>query len=170
MGCKEDPMMTTAPRRWVGQPPAIETVVETAIYAGDLEGMEAFYHGVLGLSVIAHEADRHVFFRVGSGSVLLVFKPDATLRGDVLPAHGARGPGHFALGINAESLDAWRRHLSANGVAIEKEVAWPAGGKSLYFRDPAGNLVELITPGVWGTLAGWRRLAEISPDWFPPTP
>ncbi len=25
----------------------------------------------------------------------------------------------------------------------------------LYFRDPAGNSVELITPGVWGLPSGW---------------
>jgi catechol 2,3-dioxygenase-like lactoylglutathione lyase family enzyme len=154
-GFEEEPIMPTVPQHGVGEPPAIETIVETAIYAGDLEAMEAFYYGVLRLAVIARDADRHVFFRVGSGSVLLVFNPDTTLRGDVLPAHGARGPGHFALGIKAASLDTWRRHLNANGVAIEKEVTWPPGGKSLYFRDPAGNLVELLTPGVWGTPAGW---------------
>jgi catechol-2,3-dioxygenase len=28
-------------------------------------------------------------------------------------------------------------------------VNWNSKTKSLYFRDPAGNLVELITPGSW---------------------
>jgi catechol 2,3-dioxygenase-like lactoylglutathione lyase family enzyme len=27
---------------------------------------------------------------------------------------------------------------------------WPAGGRSLYIRDPAGNLVELAPPTLWG--------------------
>ena len=40
-------------------------------------------------------------------------------------------------------------------VEIEHEEAWPRGGHSLYFRDPAGNSVELITPGVWGLPSGW---------------
>jgi catechol 2,3-dioxygenase-like lactoylglutathione lyase family enzyme len=31
----------------------------------------------------------------------------------------------------------------------------PKGGKSLYLRDPAGNSVELVTPGVWGLPSGW---------------
>ena len=32
---------------------------------------------------------------------------------------------------------------------------WPGGGRSIYFRDPAGNCVELVTPGVWGLPGGW---------------
>jgi catechol 2,3-dioxygenase-like lactoylglutathione lyase family enzyme len=77
------------------------------------------------------------------------------LQGGELPAHGARGPTHFALGIQAESLPEWRERLAGFGVAIEREITWPRGGHSLYFRDPAGNSVELITPGVWGLPNGW---------------
>ena len=32
---------------------------------------------------------------------------------------------------------------------MESEVTWPQGGRSLYFRDPDGLLVELATPGLW---------------------
>jgi catechol 2,3-dioxygenase-like lactoylglutathione lyase family enzyme len=130
-------------------------VVETGVYADDLDRAEAYYRDVLGLEVIGREKDRHVFFRVGAASVLLVFNPQATLKGDVLPAHGASGPGHFALGVRGEDLSGWRERLAAYGVAIEKEVQWPRGGVSLYFRDPAGNAVELLTPGLWGLPAGW---------------
>jgi catechol 2,3-dioxygenase-like lactoylglutathione lyase family enzyme len=130
-------------------------IIETGVYADDLDRAEAFYRDVLGLAVAGKEAGRHVFFRAGPASMLLVFKPEATLRGDLLPAHGARGPGHFALGIRADDLPAWRQRLAAHGVAVEKEVQWPRGGRSLYFRDPAGNSVELLTPGLWGLPSGW---------------
>jgi catechol 2,3-dioxygenase-like lactoylglutathione lyase family enzyme len=133
----------------------IEDLVETGIYADDLAAAERFYSDMLGLTLIAKEAGRHVFFRVGDRSMLLVFRPDATLEGDRLPAHGARGPGHFALGIAAVDLDGWRRRLAEHRVAVEHEESWPHGGHSLYFRDPAGNSVELITPGVWGLTSGW---------------
>jgi catechol 2,3-dioxygenase-like lactoylglutathione lyase family enzyme len=132
----------------------IEAIVETALYADDLDRAEAFYRDALGLEVIGREAGRHVFFRVG-GSVLLVFRPEATLKGDALPPHGARGPTHFALGVKADDLDTWRARLEGLPIAIEKEVRWPRGGRSIYFRDPAGNSVELVTPGLWGLPNGW---------------
>jgi len=134
---------------------AVERVVEAAIYADDLASAEAFYSRVLNLPVIGKEPGRHVFFGAGPGTVLLVFRAESTLRGDVFPSHGARGAGHVALGIKAELLDAWRERLVARGVSIEKEYIWPRGGRSLYFRDPAGNSIELVTPGVWGTPDGW---------------
>lgn len=133
----------------------IKAIIETAIYVGDLDKTETFYRTILGLTVIAKEPGRHVFFQVGASSVLLAFIADATLKGDQLTPHGAKGPGHFALGIESEALDAWRQRLQENGIAIEDEVGWPRGGKSIYFRDPAGNSVELITPGVWGLPSGW---------------
>ncbi len=133
----------------------VKTVVETAIYADDLAAAEQFYTDVIGLTVIGKEPDRHVFFRVGDESVLLVFRADTTRKGDPLPPHGATGPGHFALGIDREALDPWRSALLAKGISVEKEAVWPRGGRSIYFRDPAGNLVELVTPGIWGLPSGW---------------
>jgi catechol 2,3-dioxygenase-like lactoylglutathione lyase family enzyme len=133
---------------------AIVTVVETAAYADDLDAAEAFYRDVLGLEVLGKESGRHVFLRAGD-RVLLIFRPEATRHRDLVPAHGATGPGHFALGIAADSVDAWRRRLVGHGVAIEQETDWPRGGHSLYFRDPAGNSVELVTPGLWGLPGGW---------------
>ncbi|MBV8270398.1 MAG: VOC family protein [Planctomycetaceae bacterium] len=134
---------------------AIRALVETSAYVDDLDHAEAFYRDVLGLEPIGKETGRHVFFRVGASDVLLLFLAEETLKGAQLPAHGATGPTHFALGIAAADLDAWRKRLERHGVSIEKEVEWPRGGTSLYFRDPSGNSVELITPGLWGLPSGW---------------
>jgi catechol-2,3-dioxygenase len=134
--------------------PPIEHLVEAGVYAEDLDQAEAFYGSVLGLEVLTKDRQRHVFFRVGN-SVLLVFKPEATSKGGALPPHGAIGPSHFALGIPTETLDHWKQHLADHRIAIETEIEWPKGGKSLYFRDPAGNSVELVTRGVWSLPSGW---------------
>ena len=34
-------------------------------------------------------------------------------------------------------------------IVIEKEIVWGNRNGSIYFRDPAGNLVEFITKGNW---------------------
>lgn len=133
----------------------LQAVVETALYGDDLAAQEHFYTTVLELPVLGRDPTRHVFLRVGPASVLLLFKADVTLQPGPFPPHGTRGPGHAAFGIAADQLDAWRQRLTKHQVAIEHEITWPLGGHSLYFRDPAGNSVELITPGVWGTPAGW---------------
>lgn len=133
----------------------IQNLVEAAAYVDDLDRAEHFYRDVLGLALIGKEPGRHVFFRVGDHAVLLLFLAESTLKGDRLPPHGARGPAHFALGIPAESLDSWRTRLENFGVPIEHEEAWPTGGHSIYLRDPAGNSVELVTPGVWNLPSGW---------------
>ena len=76
----------------------------------------------------------------------------ATVRSDMklgVPTHGAAGPGHVTFSIRETEMAAWRERLSAEGVAIEKEVDWPGGGRSIYFRDPAGNSVELASARIW---------------------
>lgn len=57
---------------------AIEGILETALYADDLDAAEAFYGGILGLETITRQANRHVFFRCGPG-VLLIFNPKETV-------------------------------------------------------------------------------------------
>lgn len=124
-------------------------ILETCLYVDDLRAAGDFYSRVLGLEVFSRVEGRHVFFRCGS-TVFLLFNPDATQHpsGDV-PTHGAHGPGHVAFAIKSEEVAAWREQLQQHGVAIEAEVTWPSSGQSLYFRDPAGNSVELATPSIW---------------------
>lgn len=126
-------------------------ILETCLYVDDLDGAEDFYQRVLGLQRFAKVDGRHVFFRCGHG-VFLLFNPEATEQpGDAgIPLHGARGPGHVAFRMRPETIDDWRQHLEREGITIELEYTWPNGGFSLYFRDPAGNSVELTTPKTWG--------------------
>lgn len=128
----------------------VQSVLETCLYVNDLPAAEQFYREVLGLTAFSKVKDRHLFFRCGQG-VFLLFNPARTAiaEGEV-PTHGAHGPGHVAFAATPAEMPAWRAHLAACGVAIETEVTWPSGGVSLYFRDPAGNSVELATPQLWG--------------------
>lgn len=127
----------------------LRRIFETCLYATDLAAAERFYRDVLGLELASRMNDRGLTFRCGDG-VLLIFDPSRTREPhQLVPSHGADGPGHVAFAVRAEELDAWREHLEARGVAIEREVDW-SEGRSIYFRDPAGNSVELAPPTLWG--------------------
>lgn len=130
----------------------IKKVVETCIYSSDLESMKNFYAGILGLPVIQEEQDKLIFLKAGK-SMLLIFDPLRTKTNNgSLPAHGTPTPPssiHFAMEIEKQEYHASKQLLIDNNIAIEKEVNWNSDTKSIYFRDPAGNLVELITPGGW---------------------
>jgi catechol 2,3-dioxygenase-like lactoylglutathione lyase family enzyme len=128
-------------------------VLETAVYARDLDAAERFYGRVIGLEPVVRAGSRHVFFRCGAGMVL-VFNPDETEvppGGDLpVPPHGAAGPGHLCFAVPGADLDRWRDRLMAAGLVIEADFRWPTGARSVYVRDPAGNSVEFAEPGLWG--------------------
>jgi catechol 2,3-dioxygenase-like lactoylglutathione lyase family enzyme len=128
---------------------SIARVLETVLYVDDLAAAERFYRDVLGLELDSRKDGLFAFFRCGEG-MLLLFNPEAARAGRAVPAHGSTGPGHACLAVAEAELDGWQARLVAAGVAIEQTVAWPRGGRSFYFRDPAGNSLELATPRIWG--------------------
>jgi len=127
----------------------LRRILETSLYADDLDQAEAFYKSVVGLNLFAKEAGRHLFFKLGD-QMLLIFNPAKTIEESEVASHGARGPGHVAFAVSKSEMDEWKKHLKRKGVEIEKDVLWPNGGRSLYFRDPVGNCLELASPLVWG--------------------
>lgn len=124
-------------------------ILETCLYVDDLEAAKEFYTRVLGLELYSEVAGRHAFFRCGE-AMFLLFDARATRQpGGMVPTHGAEGPGHVAFVLRPDEAAPWRAHLEQQGVPIEQEVTWPNGGHSLYFRDPAGNSLEVATPSTW---------------------
>ncbi|MEM7438306.1 MAG: VOC family protein [Pseudomonadota bacterium] len=127
-------------------------ILETAVYADDLEAASTFYGAILGMPEVLRVPGRHVFFSCGSG-MLLVFNPAATQTagGDLpVPTHGATGQGHICFRVEADVLDAWIEKLTSKRVEIEADFRWPNGARSIYVRDPAGNSVEFAEPKLWG--------------------
>jgi catechol 2,3-dioxygenase-like lactoylglutathione lyase family enzyme len=134
-------------------PPLIEGLLETSLYARDLQRTAAFYRDLFRFKALV-DSPRLVAFDVGGRNVLLVFRAGSTeddvvdTRGTI-PGHNGGGRPHLALSIAAEDLDAWRKQLCERSVEVVGEYRWPRGGVSLYFRDPDDALVELATPGLW---------------------
>jgi catechol 2,3-dioxygenase-like lactoylglutathione lyase family enzyme len=129
-------------------------ILETCLYAENLEAVRPFYQELLNLPLVAEEPERHLFFRCGPG-MLLIFNPHHTsttptrVNGSPIPLHGAEGAGHIAFSVENSNLDEWKKRLRENGINIESEVHWPGHGTSLYFRDPAENSVEIISSDIW---------------------
>jgi catechol 2,3-dioxygenase-like lactoylglutathione lyase family enzyme len=134
--------------------PKLDGILETAIHTDDMPRARAFYEGVLGLEAI-YTDNRLSAYAVAGRDVLLVFRKGTTgetvvlPNGGTIPGHGGAGALHVAFAIGKDELDRWEKHLAARGVAIEGRNDWSRGGRSIYFRDPDGHLLELATPGLW---------------------
>ena len=130
-------------------------ILETVLYARDLDAVEDFYRRALGLEPFAKAEGRQVFYRLGE-QVLLIFNPLLTSKPPAedaklpVPPHGTDGEGHVCFRASAEEITDWRAHLEKEGVFIEADFEWPEGGRSIYFRDPAGNCLEFAEPRIWG--------------------
>lgn len=132
-------------------------ILETCLYVDDLDAAEDFYSRILGLKVVSREGNRHLFFRCGE-AMFLLFNPVETAEpGNDVPPHGAQGAGHVAFQVLAPDIPDWKTHLELEGIDIEHVIEWPGGGRSLYFRDPSGNSVELVCPEVWGLQQGRKE-------------
>jgi catechol 2,3-dioxygenase-like lactoylglutathione lyase family enzyme len=128
--------------------PGVQGVHETVLYADDVPSLAAFYGDVVGLTAIDPPDEHSAAFRLDDGNVLLVFDPGRSSQpGRFVPPHGATGDGHVAFKVDA--LDGCADRLRAYQVEIEREITWPRGGRSVYFRDPAGNSVEFVEGDIW---------------------
>ncbi len=123
-------------------------IFETVLYADDLAAAERFYREVLGLRTL-QTSDLFITLRCGPGYLLIFNRRKSVEEGRTVPSHGTSGPGHLAFTVTSDDMDVWRQHLNDSNVPIEDEVEWKSGGRSIYFRDPAGNSLELAPPDLW---------------------
>jgi catechol 2,3-dioxygenase-like lactoylglutathione lyase family enzyme len=135
--------------------PQVRGVLETSLYVSDLERSRTFYTHLFGFGVL-HQDERFCALDVCGRQVLLLFRKGGATDplptpGGTIPPHNGDGDLHLALAIGRDDLDPWERRLQKEAIPVESRVTWARGGKSIYFRDPDGHLLELVTPGVWAT-------------------
>jgi catechol 2,3-dioxygenase-like lactoylglutathione lyase family enzyme len=130
--------------------PQVNGILETSLYVENPLRSVEFYQRVFGFELIdvdliegVTDETRLCPMRAGDRSVLLLFKKGATRDTD------ATGAIHVAFGVARSELPAWEAWLSEQGIPIESRKTWKYGGEALYFRDPDGHLLEVVTPGVW---------------------
>ena len=133
-----------------------------SIAARDLEESTRFYETVFGMERIATPVFETPvqWLRVGDLQLHLFLEENGT------------APARHHLGITIDDFDAAYRAISALASAEwgAELVELPSGQVQLYFRDPAGNLIELNWPDV-ETLdrARYPELRRLA-DYVPQTP
>ncbi len=135
--------------------PPVRGMLEFGLYVEDVPRAAKFYADLFGFATLFADG-RMAALDVGGSQVLLLFKRGASkapveMEGGILPGHDGQGTSHLAFSISTDQLDPWKHWLGDREVRLESEVRWERGGRSLYFRDPDGHLLELVTPGVWKT-------------------
>jgi catechol 2,3-dioxygenase-like lactoylglutathione lyase family enzyme len=128
-------------------------ILETCLSVSDIPRSRAFFEDVFGYTAMVAD-ERLCAFNLGGTQVLILFSREEVaqpvqLPFGTIPSHGSQGEAHIGFRIPTESLAPWRARLEEKGIPIESTVTWPLGGTSIYFRDPDGHLLELLTPGVW---------------------
>jgi catechol 2,3-dioxygenase-like lactoylglutathione lyase family enzyme len=127
--------------------PKLNRLDHLAVYVSDLERAERFYVEVLGLERVMRLPDQ-VLLRLHDVNIGLmhtahVAPPDPSILENPL------GKAHHAFLIGAQDLDAWRSRLASHRVPTSEIVDW-GDHRCLYFLDPDGNLLEIVTPPAHG--------------------
>jgi catechol 2,3-dioxygenase-like lactoylglutathione lyase family enzyme len=120
-------------------------ILETVLYydAAAEEEVERFYRDTLGLRRVSRFDDGMVF-RIGDGLLLLFDAGRTTARPDERARHGADGSVHTCFLVAPGEYERWKDTLP-----VDDEVTWRNGARSFYFRDPAGNLLEIAERDLW---------------------
>jgi catechol 2,3-dioxygenase-like lactoylglutathione lyase family enzyme len=128
----------------------LTAVLETVLYynAAEEDEVERFYRYVLGLRRVSRFDDGMVF-RLGEGLLLLFDAGKTSARPNERSRHGAVGATHTCFLAATGEYERWKEVLAAAGATIDEEIAWKSGIRSFYFRDPAGNLLEIAERDLW---------------------
>lgn len=136
-------------------PSTARGVHHTALLSHDVERTIHFYQDLLGwpLTELFENRDypgsTHFFFDIGNGNALAFFDfPDLEL-GEYAEVLG--GLHHIAISMHPEQWQAAKERLEAAGVELLNIDT------SLYFRDPDGARVEIISDPL-GEMYGWVTL------------
>jgi catechol-2,3-dioxygenase len=116
---------------------ALSGICELTLEARDMDALERFYTDALGLEVLIRDDDR-IWLAAGPDARLGLWTPGEKEFGDEGGQHV-----HFALAASPGTLDSLLDRLRAHGAEVSGPKEHPGGDRSVYVRDPEGNVVEV---------------------------
>lgn len=119
----------------------IRAIDYSIIFTRDMAAMRRFYGEVMRFPVEKEMYEGWIEYRVGSNLLALAYK--TVNEGDAPVPTGAAGL-QLAFRVAPSDVDACAAELERAGVAIVQpptDQAW--GHRTLFFRDPDGNLLEI---------------------------
>jgi catechol 2,3-dioxygenase-like lactoylglutathione lyase family enzyme len=121
---------------------AIKAIDYTVIFVRDMAAMRRFYEGILGLALLRELSAGWIEYRVG-GNTLALARPSRTAADPPLPAGSASL--QLTFKVSAVDVDDCAGELMNHGIALlEPPTDQPFGHRTLFFRDPDGNLLEIF--------------------------
>lgn len=120
---------------------AIRAIDYTVIFVRDMVAMRRFYEDVLALSLLRELSPNWIEYRLGSNTLALA-RPSRTATDAPTPAGSASL--QLAFKVSAAEVDACADELVRQSVApLSPPTNQPFGHRTLFFRDPDGNLLEV---------------------------
>ena len=120
---------------------AIRAIDYTVIFVRDMAAMRRFYEDVLGFPMIRELSPRWLEYRVGANTLALAMP---SLTGDDPPTPKGSASLQLAFKVSPSEVDQCADDLAKQGVKIvSPPTDRPFGHRTLFFRDPDGNLLEI---------------------------
>ena len=121
---------------------AIRAIDYTVIFVRDMAAMRQFYEDVLGLPLHRELSPNWLEYKLG-GNTLALARPSLTASDAPTPTGSAAL--QLAFKVSADGVDACADELRRHGVALVSPPTDRAfGHRTLFFRDPDGNLLEMF--------------------------
>jgi catechol 2,3-dioxygenase-like lactoylglutathione lyase family enzyme len=120
---------------------AIREIDYTVVFVRDMAAMRRFYEDVLALPPVRELSPGWIEYRIGANTLALA-KPSRTAA-DAPTPHGSAAL-QLAFKVSPPEVDQCADELVQKGVALlSPPTDQPFGHRTLFFRDPDGNLLEV---------------------------
>jgi catechol 2,3-dioxygenase-like lactoylglutathione lyase family enzyme len=120
---------------------AIRAIDYTVVFVRDMQAMRHFYEEVLGFELLRELSAGWIEYRVG-GNTLALARPSRTAKDAPTPTGSASL--QLAFKVSVSEVDLCAEELVRQGITLlSPPTDQPFGHRTLFFRDPDGNLLEI---------------------------